>query len=88
MIPIIPRRNQAQNNHTMYKDGVPVYSFSPTYSFTAGGGGYFVLGGARGNNGFQSYGSPHIAMLRLYNKVLTSTEVQQNFNSIKTQFGL
>jgi len=80
--------NQAQNNHTMFKDGVSVYSFSPIYSFNAGGGGYFVLGGAYGPSSFQSYGSPHIAMLRLYNRVLTGNEVQQNFNSIKTQFGL
>jgi len=80
--------NQAQNNHSMYRDGVLVYSFTPTCGFTAGGGGFFVLGGAYGPSSFQSYGSPHIAMLRLYNKILTNVEVQQNFNSIKTQYGL
>jgi hypothetical protein len=82
--------NQAQNNHSMFRDGVLVYSFTPTCGFTDGGGGYFVLGGAyNGNtNSFQSYGSPHIAMLRLYNRIITNTEVQQNFNSIKTQYGL
>jgi hypothetical protein len=80
--------NQARNNHSMYRDGVLVYSFTPTCGFTAGGGGFFVLGGAYGPSSFQSYGSPHIAMLRLYNKILTNVEVQQNFNSIKTQFGL
>jgi hypothetical protein len=72
----------------MYRDGVLVYSFTPTCGFNAGGGGFFVLGGAYGPSSFQSYGSPHIAMLRLYNKILTNVEVQQNFNSIKTQYGL
>jgi hypothetical protein len=80
--------NQARNNHSMYRDGVLVYSFTPTCGFNAGGGGFFVLGGAYGPSSFQSYGSPHIAMLRLYNKILTNVEVQQNFNSIKTQYGL
>jgi hypothetical protein len=80
--------NQARNNHSMYRDGVLVYSFTPTCGFTAGGGGFFVLGGTYGPSSFQSYGSPHIAMLRLYNKILTNVEVQQNFNSIKTQYGL
>jgi hypothetical protein len=80
--------NQAQNNHSMYRDGTLVYSFTPTCGFNAGGGGFFVLGGAYGPSSFQSYGSPHIAMLRLYNKILTNVEVQQNFNSIKTQYGL
>jgi hypothetical protein len=78
--------NQAQNNHSMYRDGTLVYSFTPTCGFNAGGGGFFVLGGARGNNGFQSYGSPHIATLRLYNRILTDTEVVQNSNIMKTQF--
>jgi hypothetical protein len=80
--------NQAQNNHSMYRDGVLVYSFTPTCGFNAGGGGFFVLGGARGNNGFQSYGSPHIAQLRLYGKILTTSEVEQNFNLVKRQYGL
>jgi hypothetical protein len=80
--------NQAQNNHSMYRDGVLVYSFTPTCGFNAGGGGFFVLGGARGNNGFQSYGSPHIAQLRLYGKILTNSEVEQNFNLMKGQYRL
>jgi hypothetical protein len=85
--------NQAQNNHSMYRDGTLVYSFTPTCGFNAGGGGYFVLGGAYSPNtvpapGFQSYGSPHIAQLRLYGKVLTNSEVEQNFNLMKLQYGL
>jgi hypothetical protein len=85
--------NQAQNNHSMYRDGTLVYSFTPTCGFNAGGGGYFVLGGAYAPNsipapGFQSYGSPHIATLRLYNRILTEAEVTQNSNLMKTQFGI
>jgi len=82
--------NQAQNNHSMYRDGVLVYSFTPTCGFDAGSNGYFVLGGAYlgYNNSFQSYGTPHIAQLRLYGKILTTSEVEQNFNLMKPQYGL
>jgi hypothetical protein len=80
--------NQAQNNHSMYRDGVLVYSFTPTCGFNAGEGGFFVLGGAYGPSSFQSYGTPHIATLRLYNRILTDAEVVQNSNLMKTQFGI
>ena len=77
----------------MYKDGVLVYSFTPSCSFNAGNDGYFVLGGAYSPNsvpapGFQSYGSPHLASLRLYNRILSGSEVLQNYNLQKTQFGI
>jgi hypothetical protein len=72
----------------MYRDGTLVYSFTPTCGFNAGGGGFFVLGGARGNTDFVVNGAPHIAQLRLYGKILTTSEVEQNFSLMKPQYGL
>jgi hypothetical protein len=42
--------------------------------------------GRRGDNLF--YVNGNIASAQIYNKALTSTEVQQNFNALKSRFGL
>lgn len=85
--------NQSANNHTMYRNASNVYSFTPACAFNGNQGGFFILGGVYvpnqlSNPGVQSAGSPHIAQLRLYNRILTDNEILQNYNTIKTRFGL
>ena len=82
--------DQATNSNLMYRDGILVYTANTgNWSAVDWLGGYFILGGANGNgNNVQSYGSPHIATLKLYNRILTSNEVWQNYNATKSKFSV
>ena len=53
------------------------------------GVGKLVFGGGANVNGtYSKEGSVDIAIYRFYNKVLTQSEITQNYNTNKTQFGL
>ena len=85
--------NQAANNHTMYRNATNVYSFTPACAFNGNEGGFFIIGGAYVPNqisapGVQSFGAPHIAQLRLYNRILTDNEIARNFESVRKRFSL
>ena len=47
-----------------------------------------MFGGGANGSGYSKEGSMDIAIYRFYNKVLTQSEITQNYNANKTQFGL
>jgi len=52
-------------------------------------GGRIVIGGAYNSNGtFTKEGSVDVACYHQYNRVLSLSEIQQNYNAQKTRFGL
>lgn len=68
---------------TIYINGI--YSSNASYNagnFSATHTGNIVIGEYAG------YMSGNIAFVRIYNKALTASEVLQNYNSIKSRFGL
>ena len=83
------------NQHKIYVDGV-----SKSMSFQAGTDSYSVSNvfglssssvveiGRRPYNGGNGYFNGRISNVRIYNKVLTAAEVQQNFNALRGRYGI
>ena len=72
----------------LYINGELTGTSSVSY-FSNANGGRLVIGGAyNGNNTLNKEGSVDIACYHQYNRVLTTTEITQNFNAQKTRFGL
>jgi hypothetical protein len=69
----------------LYINGVLVNSASNSGSISTDAGGVTV--GARGGGGGTNYNG-NLAICKLYNRVLSAEEIQQNFNSTKSRFGL
>jgi len=71
----------------LYINGELTGTSSVSY-FSNANGGRLVIGGAyNGNNTLNKEGSVDIACYHQYNRVLTTTEITQNFNAQKTRFG-
>jgi hypothetical protein len=71
----------------LYINGELTGTSSVSY-FSNANGGRLVIGGAyNGNNTLGKEGSVDIACYHQYNRVLTTTEITQNFNAQKTRFG-
>ena len=71
----------------LYRDGV--LRDSETLSFNVSGGNAsnnMTMGNAF--NGATSYFDGKVAIARVYDKVLTDKEVLQNYNALKSRFGL
>ena len=67
----------------------PFTGTSSNTSWSPNSGGKLVFGGgAQGNGSYSKEGSMDIGIYRFYNKVLTQSEITQNYNANKTQFGL
>jgi hypothetical protein len=70
---------------TMYRNGVNISTdSSQTGDLVAGSAPYYIgsyVGGGEFFNG-------KIAQLRVYNRRLTTAEIQQNYNTTKGEFGL
>jgi len=66
-----------------------LYINNTTYTYTSDvsfpGGTLFKIG-TDGNNNYFFNGN--LALIQLYNRALTQTEIQQNYNTQKTRFGL
>jgi hypothetical protein len=72
----------------LYINGELTGTSSVSY-FSNANGGRLVIGGAyNSNNTLIKEGSVDIACYHQYNRVLTTTEITQNFNAQKTRFGL
>jgi hypothetical protein len=67
-----------------YLNGVFIGSNSYTASGTTS---TFAIGGFINSGGSQAF-SGSIAITQIYNRPLSATEVQQNYNALKTRFGL
>jgi type II secretory pathway pseudopilin PulG len=59
---------------------------SGTIATSAGGMSIGVYGGFSGSRGY--YYNGNLASVKIYNRALTAPEVQQNFDALKTRFGL
>ncbi len=72
----------------LYVNGAQKNSDSATGTIVTNNGGMSigVYGGYNGSRGY--YYNGDIAIVRVYNKVLTSTEVLNNYNALKGRFGL
>jgi hypothetical protein len=70
---------------TMYMDGVTVGSFSPGASYSFGTGATTYIGY---NPRDSAYINGYLNSLMIYNRALSSIEVQTNYNQNKTRFNL
>ena len=72
----------------LYINGVQVNSDtqSGTIDTNSGGMSIGVYGGYSGGRGY--YYNGNLAVCRIYNKALTASEIQQNFNALRGRFGI
>jgi hypothetical protein len=72
----------------LYINGVQVNSdtLSGTIDTNAGGMSIGVYGGYSGSRSY--YYNGNLSVCRVYNRVLTASEVQQNFNSLRGRYGI
>lgn len=70
-------------NHILYLNGVQVQSGTGGPTFYSSTDPYTV-----GYAGFHTYIQGYVASAKLYNRALTSSEVLQNYNAVKSRFGL
>lgn len=75
---------RSNTNVTLYSNSSVVVNQSFGGSVT-GNANNFYLGAYAGNS---SYFGGNISSMHIYNKSLTSTEVTQNYNALKSRFGL
>ena len=80
--------NSSTRVATVYRNGAQVN----TTTFTAGGITYstssLLIGAGYGASPTGEHFAGNIFNIKMYDKVLTPTEVLQNYNSLKTRFGL
>jgi len=72
-----------------YKNGQ--YLGRTTANYSPNPGGDVTIGGVRSqvpSQNLQEFANSTVNIVRIYNRALSPTEILQNFNSIKTQFGL
>lgn len=72
-----------------YKNGQ--YLGRTTANYSPNPGGTVTIGGVRSqvpSQNLQEFANSTVNIVRVYNRALSPTEILQNFNSIKTQFGL
>lgn len=88
------------NHYTYVFDGTSNFylnGVSQSYTSTNGGVVYvtdsisnniFHIGALQRGGGFETWYEGRIGLLKLYNRALTSQEVLQNYNTLKSRFGL
>jgi hypothetical protein len=81
---IVSRRQGT--THTIYGDGI-TNSVSGTVSSTALSTARFSFGNWYNANNTQRL-TGNIAQVSIYNRALTAAEIQQNYNALKSRFGL
>jgi enolase len=72
-----------------YKNGQ--YLGRTTNLYSPNPGGDVTIGGVRSqvpSQNLQEFANSTVNIVRVYNRALSATEILQNFNSIKTQYGL
>lgn len=72
-----------------YKNGQ--YLGRTTSNYSPNPGGTVTIGGVRSqvpSSNLQEFANSTVNIVRVYNRALSGAEILQNFNSIKTQFGL
>jgi hypothetical protein len=76
--------SKSPTNGTIYVNGVAEDSHTPTLPAAAWSGTWKI--GARQNNTFWFNGE--LPAMKIYNRVLTASEIQSNFNAIKGRFSI
>jgi len=82
------------NNHKIFVDGVQkslVFSSSNSYSVSNIFGysaGTTVNIGRRPYGGGSGYFQGHIPIVKIYDRILSTEEIQQNFNATRSRFGI
>ena len=71
------------SSHILYLNGEAVSSGSTGSTFYSSTDPYAI-----GYAGIHSYHQGNVANCKIYNRALTSAEVKQNYNAIKSRFGL
>jgi hypothetical protein len=74
----------ASGNRRVYINGVLVASDAPVQTIPTNSGGQTI--GMYNPNGYFYNGS--IGVIRVYNRALTAAEVSQNFNALRTRYGI
>jgi hypothetical protein len=72
----------------MYIDNVYIGSYTLPVDYVADLAGYSTYIGGGLSTGFVTDVNCRIGLARSYNRVLTATEIQQNYNAQKSRFGL
>ncbi len=89
---VVRTSNRSTGEEVLYVNGTSVYTTTLSAGVLVTSGGSFVLAQEQDNigGGFdpaQAFGG-NISIVRLYNNILTSSQVLQNYNAQKTRFGL
>ena len=75
-------------NAIAYKNGIQFGSISSTVSTLSTGDSSSVLGIGRINQSTTQYWNGYISTVKIYNRSLSPQEVLQNFNSVRSRFGI
>jgi hypothetical protein len=70
----------------MYLNGVALSGVQQQAQAAYTGTGTFRLGATYGSAG--NYGNGYFASTKMYNRILSATEILQNYNTQKSRFGL
>lgn len=81
---IIVRYDGTKNQ--VYQNGILVSDFTPTSYSPVQGSGILAIGRAGGSS-FE-YSNMRVSKFSLYKKLLSATEIQQNFNALRGRFGI
>lgn len=75
----------ASNAQTVYLNGSSIGTGNVSNSF---GDGQTDFGAIHGNASFDGYLNGRISNIKIYDRALTASEVQQNYNALRGRFGL
>lgn len=75
----------ASNAQTVYLNGLSIGTGNVSNSFSDG---QTDFGSLHGNASFDGYLNGRISNIKIYDRALTASEVQQNYNALRGRFGL
>jgi len=89
---IVRTSDRSTGSEVLYVNGSPVYSITQDVGVNFTAGGSFVIGQEQdligGGFDINQSMSGQFSILKIYNRVLSSSEVTQNFNAIRGRFGI
>ena len=77
----------SSTNITLFKNGQQVNTISNSDNLSTPTGNVLICAGYYNNN-IVDFVNGKLPLLNIYNRALTSTEVTQNYNALKSRFGL
>lgn len=76
----------SSNGQIVYLNGSQIGTGNVSNTFTDGDTDFGAIGAD--NPGYSGYLNGKVGSVRIYNRALTPEEIQQNFNTTKSRFGL